>query len=190
VNPGKPTLLTKQMYDQFVDILGLSWEENDRAVKAGLQAQYDFENKVMRAQGREILKRLEAEDRIGIVVLGRPYHNDPGINHEIMEEFQKIGYPALTLASLPIDADILEKLFAEDVRAGLIKDPMDVGDAWKNSYSENTTQKIWAAKYTASESCGARTFQLQVRPRRTDLHGGGRDRHQIRHALLLLQGYR
>ena len=72
-----------------------------------MQAQHDFENKIMRAQGREILKRLEAEDRIGIVVLGRPYHNDPGINHEIMEEFQKIGYPVLTLASLPIDEDIL-----------------------------------------------------------------------------------
>jgi predicted nucleotide-binding protein (sugar kinase/HSP70/actin superfamily) len=149
VNPGKPALLTKQMYDQFVDIFGLSWEENARAVAAGLQAQHDYENKVMRAQGREILKRLEAEDRIGIVVLGRPYHNDPGINHEIMEEFQKIGYPALTLGSLPIDQDILEKLFGEDVKSGLIKDAMDVSDAWKNSYSENTTQKIWAAKYTA-----------------------------------------
>ncbi len=149
VNPGKPTLLAKQMYEQFVDIFGLSEEENARAVAAGLQAQHDFENKVMRAQGREILKRLEAEDRIGIVVLGRPYHNDPGINHEIMEEFQKIGYPALTLGSLPIDEDILWRLFGEDVQSGLIKDPMDVSDAWKNSYSENTTQKIWAAKYTA-----------------------------------------
>jgi predicted nucleotide-binding protein (sugar kinase/HSP70/actin superfamily) len=149
VNPGKPTLLAKQMYDQFVDIFGLSEEENARAVAAGLQAQHDFENKVMRVQGREILNRLEAEDRIGIVVLGRPYHNDPGINHEIMEEFQKIGYPVLTLASLPIDQDILEKLFAEDIQSGLIKDAMDVSDAWKNSYSENTTQKIWAAKYTA-----------------------------------------
>ena len=53
------------------------------------------------------------------------------------------------MASLPIDEDILWRLFGEDVRAGLIKDPMDVSDAWKNSYSENTTQKIWAAKYTA-----------------------------------------
>jgi predicted nucleotide-binding protein (sugar kinase/HSP70/actin superfamily) len=149
VNPGNPMLLTRQMYEQFVDIFGLSEEENARAVAAGLQAQSDYENKVMRAKGREILMQLEAEDRIGIVVLGRPYHNDPGINHEIMEEFQKIGYPAFTLGSLPIDRDILEKLFGEDVKSGLIKDAMDVSDAWKNSYSENTTQKIWAAKYTA-----------------------------------------
>jgi TPP-dependent indolepyruvate ferredoxin oxidoreductase alpha subunit len=26
---------------------------------------------------------------------------------------------------------------------------MDVGDVWKNSYSENTTRKVWAAKFTA-----------------------------------------
>ena len=82
------------------------------------------------------------------MVLGRPYHNDPGINHEILEEFQKIGYPVLTLQSLPIDRDIVERLFEEDVKAGLIKDPMDISDAWKNSYSENTSQKVWAAKYT------------------------------------------
>jgi predicted nucleotide-binding protein (sugar kinase/HSP70/actin superfamily) len=31
----------------------------------------------------------------------------------------------------------------------VIQDPLDVSDAWKNSYSENTTQKIWGAKYTA-----------------------------------------
>ncbi len=149
VNPGNPPLLTKQLYDQFRDILGLSWEENLRAVQAGLKAQEDFMNKVLRGQGREVLKRLQAEDRIGIVLLGRPYHNDPGINHEILEEFQKIGYPVLTLQSLPIDDDIVSPLFEEDMKAGVIKHPMDIRDAWKNSYSENTSQKIWAAKYTA-----------------------------------------
>jgi predicted CoA-substrate-specific enzyme activase len=149
VNPGKPTLLTRQLYNQFADIFGLSWEENQRAVQAGLKGQEEFQNKVLRAQGREVLKRLEAEDRIGIVLLGRPYHNDPGINHEILEEFQKIGYPVLTLQSLPIDDDIIFPLFEEDMKAGLIKHPMDIRDAWKNSYSENTSQKVWAAKYTA-----------------------------------------
>jgi predicted nucleotide-binding protein (sugar kinase/HSP70/actin superfamily) len=149
VNPGKPALLTKQLYVAFVDIFGLSWEENQRAVQAGLKAQEDFMNKILRAQGREVLKQLEAEDRIGIVLLGRPYHNDPGINHEILEEFQKIGYPVLTLQSLPIDDDIIFPLFEEDMKAGTIRHPMDISDAWKNSYSENTSQKIWAAKYTA-----------------------------------------
>jgi len=149
VNPGKPTLLAKQLYEEFKDILGISWEENLRAVQEGLKAQEHFQSGILRAQGREILKKLEAEHRIGIVILGRPYHNDPGINHEILEEFQKIGYPVLTQMSLPIDEDIVGPLFAEDVKAGVIRHPMDISDAWKNSYSENTSQKVWAAKYTA-----------------------------------------
>jgi predicted nucleotide-binding protein (sugar kinase/HSP70/actin superfamily) len=149
VNPGKPALLIKQMYEQFADVFGLSWEENARALDEGYKAQDKFQNDILRAQGREILKQLEAEDRIGVVVLGRPYHNDPGINHEILEEFQKIGYPVLTLQSLPIDPDILDPLFEEDLSSGLIKDPLDIRDVWKNSYSENTSQKVWAAKYTA-----------------------------------------
>jgi predicted CoA-substrate-specific enzyme activase len=149
VNPGRPQLLAKQLYDEFADVLGLSMEENLRAVEEGYKAQDKFLNGTLRAQGREILKQLEAEDRIGIVVLGRPYHNDPGINHEILEEFQKIGYPVLTLQSLPVDDDILWPLFEEDIKAGVIEHPMDIRDAWKNSYSENTSQKVWAAKYTA-----------------------------------------
>ncbi|MGH9354881.1 MAG: BadF/BadG/BcrA/BcrD ATPase family protein, partial [Terriglobia bacterium] len=149
VNPGAPALLAKQLYDQFADILGLSMEENLRAVSEGYKAQDKFMNGIQRAQGREILKELEAEDRIGIVVLGRPYHNDPGVNHEILEEFQKIGYPVLTLQSLPIDDDILLPLFGEDIKAGIIEHPCDIRDVWKNSYSENTSQKVWAAKYTA-----------------------------------------
>jgi len=96
-----------------------------------------------------VLDQLVAEDRLGIVVLGRPYHNDPGVNHEILKEFQKLGYPVFTQDSLPIDDDILEELFGEEVRAGLIPHPMAITDVWKNSYSENTSRKIWAAKYVA-----------------------------------------
>src|SRR5437870_4785265 len=35
VNPAKPALLTKQLYDQFADVFGLSWEENARALEEG-----------------------------------------------------------------------------------------------------------------------------------------------------------
>ncbi|MGH9328259.1 MAG: BadF/BadG/BcrA/BcrD ATPase family protein [Terriglobia bacterium] len=149
VDPGNRPLFAKQLYDQFVDIFGLSMEENLRAIEAGYEAQDKFMNGTLRAQGRQILKQLEAENRIGIMLLGRPYHNDPGINHEILEEFQKIGYPVLTLQSLPIDDDILLPLFEQDIKSGLIEHPCDIRDVWKNSYSENTSQKVWAAKYTA-----------------------------------------
>ncbi len=103
----------------------------------------------MRGAARKTLDRLEAEDRLGVVLLARPYHNDPGLNHEILGEFQKLGYSVFTMDSLPVDEDILRRLFDEEVRAGVIKHPQDISDAWKNSYSENTSRRIWAAKYTA-----------------------------------------
>ncbi|HEY6333298.1 MAG TPA: acyl-CoA dehydratase activase-related protein, partial [Blastocatellia bacterium] len=148
-NVDEPRLLEKQMYDSFKDVLGLTPEENHRAIEEGYIALDRFTNVTLRGAARDVLNQLEAEDRLGIVVLGRPYHNDPGINHEILEEFQKIGYPIFTMDALPIDDDILWRLFGDEVRAGMISHPLDIQDVWKNSYSENTSRKVWAAKYTA-----------------------------------------
>ncbi len=82
-------------------------------------------------------------------MLGRVYHHDPGLNHEIMDEFQKLGYPIFSQSTLPLDEDLLDRLFGEEVRAGLISSPLDITDAWKNSYSCSTNHKVWAAKFTA-----------------------------------------
>jgi predicted nucleotide-binding protein (sugar kinase/HSP70/actin superfamily) len=95
------------------------------------------------------MDQLEREDRIGIVMLGRPYHHDPGLNHEIMEEFQKLGYPVFSQSTLPLDDDLLDRLFGDEVRAGLITHPLDISDVWKNRYSTSTNHKVWAAKFTA-----------------------------------------
>ena len=35
------------------------------------------------------------------------------------------------------------------MRAGVISHPLDITDAWKNSYSCSTNHKVWAAKFTA-----------------------------------------
>jgi predicted nucleotide-binding protein (sugar kinase/HSP70/actin superfamily) len=129
-------------------LLGLSREENDRAIEAGFQALSDCENEIRR-QARETLDQLERENRIGIVMLGRVYHHDPGLNHEIMEEFQKLGYPVFSQSTLPLDEDLLERLFGDEVRAGLITHPLDISDVWKNRYSTSTNHKVWAAKFTA-----------------------------------------
>lgn len=148
VHMREPKLCKREMLAYFEDVLGLSAEENSKAVDLGYEAQDTF-NAKLRAKGREVLKQLEATDKLGVVLLARPYHNDPGMNHEIPEELQKLGYPIFTIHSLPIDDDIVGPLFADDIEAGFIKDPFDIYDVWKNSYSENTNQKIWAAKYCA-----------------------------------------
>jgi predicted CoA-substrate-specific enzyme activase len=141
-------LTARQLFECFVDILGLNAEENKRAVMEGYKAYYKFINDLKSESGK-VIEKLEKEDKIGIVVLARPYHNDPGINHEILEEFQKLGYPVLYQDALPTDSEILDRLFGDEVKAGLIRSPFDISDVWKNSYSENTSRKVWAAKYTA-----------------------------------------
>jgi predicted nucleotide-binding protein (sugar kinase/HSP70/actin superfamily) len=148
VQLNKPALCARQMFDDWKDELGLSPEESERATEQGLRALHAFET-AMRRRSRELLDALERERRLGVVVLARPYHNDPGLNHEICDELQKLGYPIFYQDMLPIDDDLLERLFGDEVRAGDIPSPLSIADVWKNSYSENTNRKIWAAKFAA-----------------------------------------
>jgi predicted CoA-substrate-specific enzyme activase len=148
INAAYPKLFSRQLWNCFSEILGLSPREHERAFEQALAAQSRY-NDSLRRQGRAILDRLEAQDGVGIVLLARPYHNDPGLNHDIIEEFQKLGYPVLTAASLPIDEDLLQRLFGDDVERGAVRGLRDIGDVWKNSFSENTSQKVWAAKFAA-----------------------------------------
>jgi predicted CoA-substrate-specific enzyme activase len=141
-------LFAHQMLQAWAPVLGLSLEENDRAVESGFAALKEYESNIRR-RARQVLDQLEREDRIGIVMLGRPYHHDPGLNHEILDEFQKLGYPIFSQNTLPLDEDLLDRLFGEEVRAGVISSPLDITDAWKNSYSCSTNHKVWAAKFTA-----------------------------------------
>jgi len=148
VNLDNHALLRLQLFECWRDLLGLSWEENARAVEQALRIQAEFDEK-MQQLSLQVLQRLEAENSVGLVLLGRPYHHDPGINQGILEAFQKLGYPVLSQSYLPKDSGTLDKLFAADIRAGHINSPLEISDVWKNSISANTNQKVWAAKFTA-----------------------------------------
>lgn len=134
-------LLERQMYECWNRLLGLSPAENARAIQAGMAAQMKWLED-LRDQGRAVLRRLEAENRAGIVMLGRVYQHDPGLNHGIFEEFQKLGYPVLSQTSLPMDPETLERVFGSD-------HPLDIDDVWKHSFSASTSLKVWAAKFVA-----------------------------------------
>jgi len=82
-------------------------------------------------------------------MLGRPYHHDPGLNHGILEELQKRGYPILSQSMLPTDDGLLDDLFGAEIEAGLLADPLEITDVWQPSFSANTNDKLWAAKVTA-----------------------------------------
>ena len=140
VNMADCGLFARQMYDAFGEILGLSPDENDRAVAAAYEAQEQYEKETQK-KSRAVLDELEREDRIGLVLLARVYHHDPGLNHEILDEFQKLGYPIFSQSTLPYDEDLLERLFGEEVRNGDIRSALEIQDVWKNSYSVSTNHK-------------------------------------------------
>ncbi len=142
-------LFKVHMHDCFKDILGVTEQENEEALDTAFKVWRRYFEVSLRTEARKVLDKLEAEGKLGVVMLGRPYHNDPGLNHEIMVEIQKKGYPIFSVDSLPQDPDILERLFGDEVRAGIISDPMDITDVWKNAYSENSSKKVWGAKYVA-----------------------------------------
>lgn len=137
-----------QMLQAWSSLLGLSPEENERAVTAGYRLLRKVDAEIQR-QALATLNMLEREGRIGIVILGRSYHHDPGLNHQIPEEFQKLGYPVFSQSTLPLDEALLDRLFGAEVRAGYISHPLDIADVWKNRFSAGTNLKLWAAKFTA-----------------------------------------
>jgi len=141
-------LFRRQMFEMWDGLLGLSWEENERAIQAGRETLADYE-KAVRTAARAALEGLERENKLGILLLGRPYHHDPGLNHGIPEELQKLGYAVFSQSTLPLDDDLLDRLFGEETRAGLIRHPMDISDVWKNAFAASTNLKIWAAKFAA-----------------------------------------
>jgi predicted nucleotide-binding protein (sugar kinase/HSP70/actin superfamily) len=83
------------------------------------------------------------------LLIGRPYHSDPGINHEVLDEFQTLGFKTISMRAIPKDEGYLEEFFGEELRAGYIQNFYDIRDVWPENYSVNSSQKVWAAKFAA-----------------------------------------
>ncbi len=139
----RPPEAEAQLFDFFGPIFDLTKEENAFAVAEGYKALEKYVEG-LRAAGRETINDLVREDRIGIVVLGHPYHHDPGLNHELLTEFQKRGYSILSIESLPTDDEFLRPLFGNNGTS-----PRAVSDIWPRNFNRNTNHKLWAAKVVA-----------------------------------------
>ena len=145
---GERDMVPEQLYTSLKNTLDLSPEETERAVKAGFQALDSFTAKA-RQQSREILEWCARERKPCILVLARPYHMDTGIGHEIEAELQAHGYPILWLQYLPADPELMRWLFEADLQSKRIKSPFDISDVWTSSYSGNTNEIMWGAKFAA-----------------------------------------
>ena len=141
-------LLRRQLFECFGKLLNVTEDESDYAVEQAHKAMDVFDQEIQR-RGQAILETVEKENRVAVLLIGRPYHSDPGLNHSVLEEFQVLGYPILSMRSLPKDPRWLYRYFKEDIDKGLIEGPLEVQDVWPENYSANSVQKVWAAKFAA-----------------------------------------
>jgi predicted nucleotide-binding protein (sugar kinase/HSP70/actin superfamily) len=146
---GDAPLVPKQLFEGLRDVIpGLTLEETRKAVQAGFFALESYSSH-LRAKARQVLEACAREDAPALLVLARPYHMDPGIGHEIEVDLQAYGYPVLWTQYLPLDEELLGWMFGPDLAAGEIRSPRDIGDVWPSSYSANTNEILWAAKFAA-----------------------------------------
>ena len=112
LNPWLPydrkELLKKRLYEDLVkahpDLMGKgvpapTRAEVDAAVDAAWAEDEAFKRD-MRTKGEQTLAWMEQTGTHGIVLAGRPYHNDPEINHAIPELLTSFGLAVLTEDSI------------------------------------------------------------------------------------------
>ncbi|MEZ4272336.1 MAG: BadF/BadG/BcrA/BcrD ATPase family protein [Myxococcota bacterium] len=148
VTLNEANYFAKQMFEMWGERLQVTEDESNFACREGLRALRIFDEDVQ-LRGREILEKLEEENKVGVLLLGRPYHLDPGLNHDVLDEFQALGYPILSMRSIPKDPKWLHRFFKDDIKRGFIESPLEVSDVWPENYSTNSVQKVWAAKFAA-----------------------------------------
>jgi activator of 2-hydroxyglutaryl-CoA dehydratase/predicted nucleotide-binding protein (sugar kinase/HSP70/actin superfamily) len=148
LNMDEHNYLAKNMFDTWGPRLGITEDESDFAVKQGFKALQAFDLDVQE-KGQAILDTVEAENGIAILVLARPYHGDPGIGHSIPEEFQALGYPILSIRSIPKNREYLDRYYKKDLESGAIKSPLEISHVWPENYLANSAQRVWAANFAA-----------------------------------------
>ena len=84
----------RQMFKSFKEF-GFTKEQIDKACDKGFEELLSLKNDI-RNKGEETIKWLEDNDKVGIVLAGRPYHIDPEINHGIPDMINSLGFAVLT----------------------------------------------------------------------------------------------
>ena len=148
LNMDETNFLKKELFATWGPRLGITEDESDFAVDEGFKALNHFDLDVQE-KGRAILDTVEAENKVAILVLARPYHGDPGIGHSIPEEFQTLGYPILSIRSIPKSREYLDRYYKKELDSGLLESPLRISQVWPENYLANSAQRVWAANFAA-----------------------------------------
>ncbi len=145
----EPTRMKETLFEVFGPRLGLTRDESDFAAAEAFKAMARF-NQDLEDKGRAIIDQVEMDNEVAILVIGRPYHSDPGLHHGIPEEFQVLGFPILSIRSVPKDKAWLKRFFTGDSEHPLANgNPLDINDVWPENFSANSAMKVWGAKFAA-----------------------------------------
>ncbi len=138
----RPALLREQLFAAARRIApALTLAEHDLALQEARAGQRAFE-RALEEDGAEALRRARAERRTALVLLGRPYHADPGIHHDLGSELWALGRTTLSLRALPKDAAALAAL-------GLAVD-LDLAAAAPSLTNSGAGEKLAAARLVAA----------------------------------------
>lgn len=90
----------RQLTEWLAQRFGASAEEARNAIAQGDAAMEQFRNELCDA-GKKALADARASDNIAIVLAGRPYHNDPLVNHGVPQMIARMGITVLPPDALP-----------------------------------------------------------------------------------------
>ncbi|MCD8300087.1 MAG: acyl-CoA dehydratase activase-related protein [Clostridiales bacterium] len=97
-------ILRKCLRDFMREAFDINEAETDEAARAGWRSLLKFREDVA-CEGERTLQWMEEHHAKGVVLAGRPYHLDPGINHGIPEMVHSYGLAVLTEDSVSELAD-------------------------------------------------------------------------------------
>ena len=87
-------VLYKTVYEEFKKY-GVDKKEVENAVNTAWEERYNF-RKDMQNKAKEVMEWIKETGKMGIVLCGRPYHNDKEIHHGIPDIINSFGIAILT----------------------------------------------------------------------------------------------
>ena len=88
--------LCTYMEDQFQ----IPAAQTRQAIAEGQKAQDSYSSELL-ARGQAVIDEVHEEGGFAIVLAGRPYHNDPLVNHGLPRMISSMGIPVLTADAVP-----------------------------------------------------------------------------------------
>ena len=124
------------------------WRRSEARLRAGYDTLAAF-NQAAATEGREILDGARATTGPASWCWRGPITWIPASATRSKPTSRPMAIPILWVQYLPIDPDLMDWLFGEDISEARFRPPFDIRDVWPSSYSGNTNEILWGAKVAA-----------------------------------------